>query len=715
MKRKVLCFVLTLLAIAVFSIGCGGGGGHSNPASPVISGNAKVSGVVVDSNNKPVADAKVKLVLQSNNPLKSLPTNIANTFRLAVSDNTTEFNTTTDKNGVYSFSNVPYGRYSLSVDDGDQGAYLANINVSEDDTSVSGVTVSPFGSVTGTVKDDKGNLVYGAMVTAIERSAFTNENGQFTLTHIPLGAQNIELVTELQGYEATETTTFTIPVSNDNLTLTLDKPIILQPSVVNSYNVPVIVTAGTSTGTTGSSISYPVLIIAEDATDEKNFFFNVLKEGDASCTLRITKTGTYALTAIAYNRDEAKASNSLTVTKALIEGNVTSEDFTISFATSSSDDGIKVNIVKVGIDEEIGDATIDTVHSYDTYFDGNISCYSPSTGWFYKNLTNSSSDWTTVRNSEIFYDSINENNPILCGNSVAFFREVVADQDNSGYRIYWQIADGSSNALDLKNEKTVFDDNDRYVTPCINGISLIPGEFMCVAYNYLDPESAYCKIGLKAYTFNSSTSSQSGETQAVEPVLYQSLVNDVNDESKLVNDIRMAKDKNGNSYLAALCSVEGLKIYNISSMSGGSGATTINPIVTNTTLETWKFNNFQVYKDESGNLLFYIEGDNDGVAQTYIINSSSQIKYSDTESNKKSCYIDSKGSMYQYVPATETTSGNNEDSRKIIKITSPFDTNQSSATSTLDLVTGSLENENINGILGFNEDSSTNTLTIFVY
>ncbi len=70
--------------------------------------------------------------------------------------------------------------------------------------------------------------------------------------------------------------------------------------------------------------------------------------------------------------------------------------------------------------------------------------------------------------------------------------------------------------------------------------------------------------------------------------------------------------------------------------------------------------------------------------------------------------------MYRYVPATETVT-DNDDSYKIIKISSPYDSeNVRTATTSLNLADGST-NENINGILGFNEDSSTNTLTIYVY
>ncbi len=718
MKRKVFCFLLAMFAIAIFSLGCGGGGGsHSNPASPAVSGTARVSGVIVDSSKKPAENVDVRLALVSKPGLNALPENFRAVLRLATADTQTEFNTTTDKNGVYSFENVPYGRYSLSADAGTQGAYVANLVVAAEDITVQEQTLTPFGFVSGTVITNNGKndiQVYGAMVNAGEKAAFTNNEGKFTLSHIPVGVK-YELVTTLQGYGATETTTFTIPATG-TLTLELENPIEIKPIQSENYSVKASVTGI-------GNVELPIYVIAQHSSIKDKIYFNTIKENPdkkttLECSVNIVDAGDYNIFALSADRKETKAISFST--------SASDKSVTLDFE-SETDNEIKVNIVNVRIDDEIGQATIDTNPTYDSYFDGYISCYSPGTGWFYKDLTVENSNWTSVTNSEIFYDSDHENNPVLYGNSVAYFSELGGTPENNGYRIVWQIADGSSNAMELMTETKQFDNNDRYVMPYLNGIALIPGEFMCVAYNYLDVDLNYCKVGLKAYTFNSSTSSQSGGTQAVEPVLYKALVDDVNDESKLVYDLRMAKGKDGNSYLAVLCSGEGLKIYNISTINSGGvvvdGALPSYIVVSDSNFAPEKLHDFQVLSSTDNTMLFYVEGgDNAGSTTTdaYLFESGAVNKYTrpSTGSSQtvKSCYIDKNGDMYRYDSSSYSETAN-PSGHKIIKISSSSNSLpqlDGTATSSLNLAEEGSNGE-INGILGFKEDDINNTLTIYVY
>ena len=687
MKRKVLCFVLTLLAIAVFSLGCGGGGGHSNPASPITSSNAKVSGVVVDSSKKPVADVRVRLVSAKNFQINSLAGNALASSRFSISGNDTEFNTITDKNGYYSFENVPLGRYSLSVDAGEQGALMPNLNVSLSETAVSELTITPFGFVSGTVEDENGKKIYGAMVNAGEHCAFTNNTGDFTLSHIPVGV-NYELVTTLQGYEPTGTTEFTIP-SDGDLTLTLSSPIVLKPDQTDSYNVPATVTA------TITSFQFPVFIIAEDPNSNDNLFFGILEEGAASCTLKITKAGSYKVFAISSDPEAVESQKvDLTVTKANISGNATNELVSIPFDESGSEER-KVNIVKVTTPEEMNEQYTIVGDSFEnSYYDGYVSDYAPGAGWVYSRITDyPSNSWEQKTSSAIAYG-----HTYLYGNSVAYYNK----DDDGGY-IVWKDANDASGevkSITLSPEIEGFG-----LGETIN-MALIPEEYFTVGYQY---NCASSKVYLKVYNTNSFDPGV--VTDNPEP--YATLLNGA--EGIFAYDFRMAKDNNGDCYLAVLYSdgFNGLRIYNISTLGNN---TNITADVEVAGIQPDKMKNFKVLKDASGNLLFYVEGGNSmGEVQSYIVNSSSQIVYSDTSSSQRSCYIDGEGNMYRYVPPTETTSGVNEDSRKIIKITSPFNSNQSSATTTLDLTESSSSNEEIDGILGFEENASDNTLTIYVH
>ncbi len=700
MKRKVLCFVLTLLALAVFSWGCGGGGGHSNPAAPVISGNAKVSGVVVDSNKNPVSDAKVRLVSSSNFIINSL----TGSSRLSISGNDTDFTTNTDKDGIYTFENIPLGRYSLSVDAGEQGALIPNMNISSARTAVNNLTITPFGSISGNVIDEKENNIYGAMVTLGDNCCFTDKNGAFTLTHIPVD-EPYSLTVAFQGYELTDSdTSFTIPASGE-LKECLSNPIKLKFKETKSYKVPVKIKAN------GTTIKYPVTIVALDSK-QKNYAVGVLSSSnDASCTLKITKAGTYTLRAITDDKVISAEKELDTITDANISSNTTLESAVeIPFGSSSSETGeIKVNIVKItNIPQEINESSVTYEKIDSSYYDGYVSDYAPGNetanigGWTYSKITNyPNHSWIDKENGELRYDKV-----YLYGNSIAYF--IFNQGEDSS--IIWETGD-EDNSIALPHRK-----NDEAYSLSGNSthFAFIPDEFITVGYQY---DCSSPRVYLEVY--NTEQLKLDTPTPCVTLVNGEEYSEDSSSTLKanIPYDFRMARDGvNGDCYLAVLYSdaFNGLKIYNITNLSSSSAGTTVTAVVENPNIQPDNMKKFQILKDASNNTLFYVEGSNNlGEVQSYVIDSSSQIKFSDTSSTNKSCYIDSKGSMYRYVPATETTSGVNEDSRKIIKITSPFDTNQSSATSTLDLVEGSLENEEIDGIIGFEE--TADQLTIYAY
>ena len=210
MKRKVFCFVLALFAIAIFSLGCGGGGGSSNPASSNIAGQARVSGVVVDSSNNPVPNAKVSLVLASNALMNSLTSNTNSTLRFATKGNQTEFSTITNHKGEYTFTNVPYGEYTLSAITEDRTQIVARLSVNANDQEIPNIVLMPFGSISGVVTDGKEQPIKGAVVYIDGTSycSITDDFGGYTLKYVPVNTA-LKLCAMSSGFE-TKTNSVTI-------------------------------------------------------------------------------------------------------------------------------------------------------------------------------------------------------------------------------------------------------------------------------------------------------------------------------------------------------------------------------------------------------------------------------------------------------------------------------------------------------------------------
>ena len=663
MKRKVLCFVLTLLAIAVFSLGCGGGGGHSNPASPITSSNAKVSGVVVDSSKKPVADVRVRLVSAKNFQINSLAGNALASSRFSISGNDTEFNTITDKNGYYSFENVPLGRYSLSVDAGEQGALMPNLNVSLSETAVSELTITPFGFVSGTVEDENGKKIYGAMVNAGEHCAFTNNTGDFTLSHIPVGV-NYELVTTLQGYEPTGTTEFTIP-SDGDLTLTLSSPIVLKPDQTDSYNVPATVTA------TITSFQFPVFIIAEDPNSNDNLFFGILEEGAASCTLKITKAGSYKVFAISSDPEAVESQKvDLTVTKANISGNATNELVSIPFDDSSSTDGKAVIVKKVLPVDQYVTGTLN-------YYEGYVSCIGAegtdeADELCYLNVDDESDNGMySIESNAVYYGKYSVFYSNSGSSNVQFYYLVAEGEQPKTFTISSPYNDSSDSIGDIH-------------------VAFVPGKYVVANYGL-----SHCGSYSKYYvtkSFDDITNSISND--------YGMGADSVYDNPK------MAKDAEGNCYLAVTYSgteTISFKIYKV----GTAGST--NPVVNYTFTSGEPYlKDFKVLKDGNFyvemNINSYATGSTTTSKKSYIFEpESTTYKTIDESSNRVGCFVDSEGNMYRYDP----------NSKSVVKLAAldssdPLDSYQFESESTT-----TLTDSDVNGVVGLEEDDDA--VTIYAY
>ena len=281
MKRKALCFILTLLVIAVFSLGCGGGGGGSNPASSTIAGQARVSGVVVDSSNNPIANANVRLVLASNALVNSLTGNTNPSLRLATTGNQTEFNTITKNNGEYTFTNVPYGEYTLSAVTENGGQIVTKLAVRASVVVQPDLTIMPFGVIEGQVangnKGIEGAIVY---VDGTSYCSATDNSGNFSIRYVPVRTLPYSLKVLASGYELSET----ISVVATTTTLVWKKNLPVAPiSSANAYTL--------NCKITGDGASQNNLIVFAVNQNDGNTYASKVESSNS--VLSITKLGTY--------------------------------------------------------------------------------------------------------------------------------------------------------------------------------------------------------------------------------------------------------------------------------------------------------------------------------------------------------------------------------------------------------------------------------------
>jgi hypothetical protein len=102
----------------------------------------------------------------------------------------------TDSLGRFRFDDVDTGRYALEVDAGPEGSTVLEIEV---DGSLPVLRlearVQPAGSLSGTVRDDSGRALAGAVVglLGLDRSAFTDSAGAYRLGALPAGTYTVHV------------------------------------------------------------------------------------------------------------------------------------------------------------------------------------------------------------------------------------------------------------------------------------------------------------------------------------------------------------------------------------------------------------------------------------------------------------------------------------------------------------------------------------------
>ena len=680
MKRKVLCFVLTLLAIAVFSIGCGGGGGHSNPASPVISGNAKVSGVVVDSNKKPVENVKVKLTLLSDSVSNNLPDVLKSSSRLVVNDIQTEFNTTTDKNGVYSFSNVPYGRYSLSADGGNVGGLRA---VAIDGDTQESIPLTPFATLTGKVEttDETPVPVYGAMVNVKDSTlrSFTNNEGIFTLKYIPIDT-SYQLVTTLQGYEA-PTTSFTIsasdleyPEANNPTYSMVNSPIKVKASVVNTYTIPVKIETAS-----GVTVTPPVFVVARDRNDRNNIFFSLVENN--SCNLKITAPGSYNIFAIDSNETRTDSIGPVTVPDPVTD--FETSEMTLTFKSSSSEtEGKTVVVQKIALPtDSFDDNTLN-------YYDGYVSCTGEPGKIYYKALD--SSAWSTFTyDSSLYYLPSN-----VCGKYTVYYQTMKDSSTGDTEAFDFSYLDFTSSepvgTFEISSDSTGYNMGNNST---IYSGAFIPDNGFLVDYQDNNSTRHYLTVDYEE---------TDGPVVVTENYDYG---RNINDSECFPYGIKMAKASNGDLYVGIIHQTSSGFVFNLSKFKSSD----VKSIPLNVdSSSSPEFKRFEILSDGRFYFEYWSNKSTSGSTSTsvtsciYNSSDSSNPLQEDNTSNRVGCFVDSNGNIYRYDP----------NSKSIIKTTTLDGT---AADSYKFEVTGTTtgSDTDVNGILTLTEDSDA--ITIYAY
>ena len=184
-----------------------------------------VTGLVTDSAGKPLAGAFVEISPASTTTGGTSGTKLPGPpphIRVAI----------TDKNGQYTFNDVPTGTYTVSaIAKGYQKATSAPFTVAKGSNTAPTLALTALptpdvGSVTGKVTDSKGNALAGAFValspapantpgtTTVPfplppvRVAKTDQNGQYTFDNVPTGTYTVTAFAD--GYQKATSAPFTV-------------------------------------------------------------------------------------------------------------------------------------------------------------------------------------------------------------------------------------------------------------------------------------------------------------------------------------------------------------------------------------------------------------------------------------------------------------------------------------------------------------------------
>jgi hypothetical protein len=179
-------FLIATLAISV--CGCGGSGdnGAGNPlASSATAVTGTLRGRVTGSG--PIANIPVLLV----NAESALPAMVSGSIRAGFAE-TGIASTTTDANGVFTFSEVPIGTYTLVARPGTQECGIVS-NVTLAQVNEIQVAFSPTGSVAGSVTVPTGHNLFGLIgfLKGTPFAAYSDNSGKYVISGVPVGTYQL--------------------------------------------------------------------------------------------------------------------------------------------------------------------------------------------------------------------------------------------------------------------------------------------------------------------------------------------------------------------------------------------------------------------------------------------------------------------------------------------------------------------------------------------
>ena len=200
------------------------------------------------------------------------------------SDEKYSYTTSTDNEGKFTISNAYPGTYTLTLSKTGYAieTKLEVQSIAGQETNAGAFTFSSdYGTIGGTITDTKGNAIENAIVKVGEISIFTDGNGQFSKTGIPVGNHTVAISKE--GY-ATQTLGQTITVESSK---TVNIGIVQLASIYGSISGTVSVNDGKPTvGINISALS----------SDGKNSY-STLTDVEGKYSLSNMTAGQYTITA----------------------------------------------------------------------------------------------------------------------------------------------------------------------------------------------------------------------------------------------------------------------------------------------------------------------------------------------------------------------------------------------------------------------------------
>lgn len=194
-RSALLLTCLFVLSLAIIGCGGGGGGGTANPAGPTASSveTASLSGTVL-FDSVPLANASVYLYKSEKAPtigMTQMPALRSSLIaQQLISDGA--YSTTTNGAGVYSFTDVPVGQYTL-IAVKDENHQFAQTGVLLGQVTSLDAQLTPTGKIGGRVTAMIGTSEQGAAAVFVYVSgtsyiALTDASGYFVINNVPSNA-----------------------------------------------------------------------------------------------------------------------------------------------------------------------------------------------------------------------------------------------------------------------------------------------------------------------------------------------------------------------------------------------------------------------------------------------------------------------------------------------------------------------------------------------